>query len=73
MSLDGTLSGENPASAELEIRKLRPDAKVVMTTACSVNQMLRRAQRNGAAGVPCKPFKVTEFLALCDKRGSAEA
>jgi DNA-binding response OmpR family regulator len=71
--MDVRMPGMNGVECLLEILKLKPDAKVVMMTAYSVEQLLNTALKNGAAGVLYKPFEMNEFLAQCDKRKGATA
>ncbi len=70
--MDVRMPGMNGVECLLEILKLKPDAKVVMMTAYSVEQLLRTALNNGAAGVLYKPFEMAEFLALCGNGGGAD-
>jgi CheY-like chemotaxis protein len=71
--MDVRMPGMNGVECLLEILKLKPDANVVMMTAYSVEQLLKTALQNGAAGVLYKPFEMNEFLAQCDKRKGAKA
>lgn len=63
--LDVKLPGMNGVESFFEIRRLKPEAKVMMMTAFSVEQLLRQAVENGALGVLIKPLdfdKVFEAL-----------
>jgi CheY-like chemotaxis protein len=64
--MDVRMPGMNGIECLLEILKLKPNAKVVMMTAYSVEQLLNKALMNGAAGILYKPFELSEFLAQCD-------
>ncbi len=54
--LDVRMPGMNGLESLLEIRKIKPDAKVVMMTAYSVEELLRQAMAEGAVGVLYKPI-----------------
>lgn len=60
--LDVKLPGMNGVESFLEIRKLKPDAKVFMMTGFSVEELLRKAMDNGAVGVFHKPLDLDEVL-----------
>ena len=60
--LDVKLPGMNGVESFLEIRKLKPDAKVFMMTGFSVEELLRTAMDNGAVGVFHKPLDLDEVL-----------
>ena len=63
--MDVKLPGMNGVESFFEIRRLKPEAKVMMMTGFSVEQLLRQAVENGALGVLEKPFdfdKVFEAL-----------
>ena len=53
--MDIMMPGRNGVESFLEIKKLRPDAKVYMMTGFSVNELVDRAVDNGAMGVFSKP------------------
>ncbi len=60
--LDVKLPGMNGVESFLEIRKLKPDAKVFMMTGFSDEEPLRKAIDNGAMGVFHKPLDLDEVL-----------
>jgi CheY-like chemotaxis protein len=70
--MDVMMPGKNGVDSFLEIRNLRPDAKVYMMTGYSVEQLLRQAMENGAMGVMSKPLdprKVLNTLAEIGENG----
>lgn len=54
--IDVVMPGLNGVESFLEIRRLKPSARVYMMTAYSVEQLLRQAIDNGALGVMTKPL-----------------
>lgn len=60
--MDVMLPGKNGVESFLEIRKMKPSAKVVMMTGYSVEQLLRQAMDNGALGVLSKPMEPSSAL-----------
>ena len=64
--MDVKLPGMNGVESFLEIRKIRPDAKVVMMTAYSLEQLLQKAIDEGALGVLHKPFDGDELFRMLD-------
>jgi CheY-like chemotaxis protein len=60
--MDVRMPGINGVESFFEFRKIRPEAKVVLMTAHSVEDMLRRAIDAGALGVMHKPFGSDELL-----------
>ena len=62
--MDVKLPGKNGVESFLEIRKIRPDAKVVMMTGYSVEELIKQAIDNGALEVIYKPFKMDRVLNL---------
>ena len=60
--MDVMMPGMNGVESFLEIRKIKPDAKVVMMTGYSVTQLLDQAIENGAYGVLHKPVSMDEVL-----------
>ena len=69
--LDVKLPGMNGVESFLEIRKLRPDAKVFMMTGFSVEELLRMAMDNGALGVFHKPLDLDVVLKALEAAGPA--
>ncbi len=60
--MDVRLPGMNGVDSFLEIRKLKPSARVVMMTGYSVEQLLERAVEQGAWGILNKPVDVYKVL-----------
>lgn len=60
--MDVRMPGMNGVESFLEIRKLKPDAKVVMMTAYRVEELLRQAIDQGALGVLTKPIESDALL-----------
>ncbi len=60
--MDVMMPGMNGVESFLEIRKIKPDAKVIMMTGYSVPQLLSHAIENGAYGVLQKPVTVDQVM-----------
>ena len=65
--IDVKLPGKNGVESYMEIRKFKPDARVVMMTGYSVEQLLDKAVENGAWGVLHKPLDMEKFLSMIEK------
>ncbi len=63
---DVKLPGMNGVESFFEFRRIKPDAKVVMMTGFSVEQLLSQAIENGALAVLHKPFAIAEILAVLE-------
>ena len=61
--MDVRMPGMNGVESFFEIRKIKPDAKVMMMTAYSVEQLLEQAVDGGALGVLYKPISEAALLA----------
>ena len=71
--LDVKLPGINGVETFLEMRRIRPGAKVMMMTGFSVEQLVAQAIEGGALGVLYKPFaamKLLETLKQLKQRGT---
>ena len=68
--MDVMMPGKNGVESFLEIRKLRPAAKVYMMTGYSVEQLLQQAMDHGALGVLSKPIDTAKVLAVLAEIGS---
>jgi len=68
--MDVMMPGLNGVESFLEIRKLRPAAKVYMMTGYSVEQLLQQAMDNGALGVLSKPIDISRVLGVLAEIGS---
>ncbi len=64
--MDVQLPGMNGVESFFEIRKIKPDAKVMMMTAYSVEQLLHQAVDGGALGVLNKPLDTDRMLNLLE-------
>ncbi len=62
--MDVMMPGKNGVESFLEIRKLKPRAKIYMMTGYSVDQLLRQAIENGAMGVFSKPVDAHKVLGV---------
>lgn len=60
--LDVKLPGMNGVETFLELKKIRPAARVMMMTGFSLEQLIAQAIENGALGVLYKPFAATDLL-----------
>ena len=65
--MDVKLPGMNGVETFFEFKKIRPDAKVMMMTGYSVEQLISQAIENGALGVLRKPFAIAELLQVLDE------
>ncbi|MGI9412946.1 MAG: response regulator [Hyphomicrobiales bacterium] len=60
--MDVMMLGLNGVECFLEIRKIKPDAKVYMMTGFSARDLLEEAVGQGAAGVFHKPFAIEDVI-----------
>lgn len=60
--MDVMMPGRNGVESFMEIRKLRPEAKVFMMTGYSVEQLLQQAMDHGAMGVLTKPIDIDKLM-----------
>jgi two-component system, NtrC family, response regulator HydG len=65
--MDIKMSGKNGVESFLEIRKIKPNAKIIMMTGYSVEDLLTQAVENGAWGVLHKPLDMDEILNMIKK------
>ena len=65
--MDVKLPGKNGVESFLDIRKVKPDARVIMMTGYSVEELLDQAMENGAWGVLHKPLDTDEVLEIVKK------
>jgi two-component system, NtrC family, response regulator HydG len=61
------LPGMNGVETFFEFKKIRPDAKVMMMTGYSVEQLILQAIENGALGVLRKPFAIADLLHVLEE------
>lgn len=62
--MDVMMPGLNGVESFIEIRKMRPEAKVFMMTGYSVEQLLQQALAQGAMGVLSKPLDIDRLLRM---------
>ena len=65
--MDVKLPGKNGVESFLDIRKVKPDARVIMMTGFSVEELLEQAMENGAWGILRKPLNINEVLEMVKK------
>jgi two-component system, NtrC family, response regulator HydG len=65
--MDVKMPGLNGVESFLAIRRLKPDARVVMMTGFSVEQLLEEAVRNGAWGVLRKPLDMGKIRTMLEE------
>jgi len=65
--MDVKLPGMNGVETYFEFRRLRRDARVIMMTGFSVEQLVSQAVDNGALGVLHKPFSTEDLLEALEK------
>ncbi|WP_373503360.1 response regulator [Aestuariivirga sp.] len=65
--MDVMMPGLNGVESFMEIRKLKPEAKVFMMTGYSVEQLLQQAMDHGAMGVLTKPVDIDKLLRAVDE------
>ncbi len=67
--VDVMMPGLNGVQSFMEIRKLRPRAKVFMMSGYSVEELLRQAINHGALGMLSKPVAPQTLLAAIEQQG----
>lgn len=65
--MDVMMPGLNGVESFMEIRRLKPEAKVYMMTGYSVEQLLQQAVQHGAMGVLGKPVDIDKLLRTLDE------
>ncbi|HWE74893.1 MAG TPA: response regulator [Stellaceae bacterium] len=65
--MDVKLPGMNGVETFFEFKKIRPDARVMMMTGFSLEQLIKQALENGALGVLRKPFAIQDLLHVLDQ------
>jgi len=65
--MDVKLPGMNGVETFFEFRKIKPDAKIIMMTGYSLEQLIAHALDNGALGVLHKPFAVDQLLDMLER------
>jgi two-component system, NtrC family, response regulator HydG len=67
--MDVMMPGKNGVESFLEIKRMKPGAKIVMMTGYSVEQLLQQAIENGAMGVLTKPMEPERILKVIAEVG----
>ena len=70
--MDIKLPGMNGVESFLEMRKMKPDTKVIMMTGYSLPQLVDEAMENGAWGILKKPFDPQQALSMVDNLNSGD-
>ena len=65
--MDMRLPNKNGVESFLEIRRIRPEARVIMMTGYTMEQLLNQAVKNGAWGVLHKPLDMEYVLEMLRK------
>lgn len=65
--MDVKLPGKNGVESFLDIRKIKPDARIIMMTGYSMKKLLEQAVTNGAYGILHKPFNMDKVLDMIKK------
>lgn len=68
--MDVKLPGMNGVESFLQIRKIKPNARVIMMTGFSVEHLLDEAVRHGAWAVMHKPLEIPKVLDMLENMGS---
>jgi two-component system, NtrC family, response regulator HydG len=68
--MDVMMPGKNGVESFIEIRRMKPKARVFMMTGYSVEELLRQATREGALGVIEKPLDAEDILRMAEKVGA---
>ncbi len=64
--MDIKMPGINGIETYKEIKKVRPEATVMMMTAYAVEDLVREALKEGASGVVYKPFDIEELVGVIE-------
>ena len=70
--MDIKLPGMNGVESFLEMRKMRPDTKVIMMTGYSLPQLIDEALENGAWGILKKPFDPQQAISMIENLNSGD-
>jgi two-component system, NtrC family, response regulator HydG len=65
--MDVKLPGMNGVETFFEFKKIRPNARVMMMTGFSLEQLIAQAVDNGALGVLRKPFAIEDLLDVLER------
>src|ERR1700741_4968831 len=69
--MDVMMPGKNGVDSFLEIKRLKPSARVYMMTGYSVEQLLQQAIDGGAMGVFSKPVNLYQVLETVSSLGAS--
>lgn len=67
--MDVMMPGKNGVESFLEIKHMKPNAKVYMMTGYSVDELLQQAVAGGAQGVFSKPVNLNKVMSLLSNMG----
>lgn len=67
--LDVRMPGIDGLETFRQIRRIHPQARVVMMTGYAVDDILKQAQDEGASQIIRKPFDITELKVIIDRLG----
>jgi DNA-binding NtrC family response regulator len=65
--MDVKLPGKNGVESFFEMRRIKPEARVIMMTGYSVHQLLEQAVENGAWDILHKPLEMQRVLKMVEK------
>lgn len=65
--MDVKMPGINGVESFLEMRKIKPDARVVLMTGYAVEELLNKARQNGAAAIIYKPVAMDQLAETLEK------
>jgi DNA-binding NarL/FixJ family response regulator len=65
------MPGMNGVEAFFAIREIKPDARVLMMTGFSVEELVEKAMANGAIGTLRKPLAIQQLLQTFDMLAKA--
>ena len=64
--MDIKMPGIDGVETYKKIKKIKPDAVVVMMTAYAVNELIKQAMEEGAYGIIYKPLEMGDVIRLLD-------
>ena len=65
--MDVKLPGMDGVKSFLKIKETKPEVKVIIMTGYKVEELLKKADKNGALRILRKPFDVRKVLKLLEK------
>lgn len=66
---DVKMPGMNGVESFMEVRKVRPNANIVMMSGYSDDGVIEKALQNGARGLLSKPFELDDLMAKLSEVG----